>query len=143
MAIVIAVLTGTVLILLVYSLLQKPDYKVSTKAKPPAGRVFSICPLCEEGLEAHENVHTVLYPQTKGTYDRLAEIHGCPHCDPRKKRTGLKARQCPVCKKRIIGDGYLVARFFEKPGKKHIHVLGCTSCYARTLPRNTSKNRKP
>jgi hypothetical protein len=35
---------------------------------------------------------------------------------------------CPVCNNVLPASGYVIARMFEKPGKKHVHVLGCTEC---------------
>jgi hypothetical protein len=35
-----------------------------------------------------------------------------------------------VCRQVLPPDGYLIARMFEKSGRKrrHVHVLGCTAC---------------
>jgi hypothetical protein len=40
---------------------------------------------------------------------------------------------CPVCGKEVPRDGYVIARMFDKPGRKHVHVLGCTGCRDRGL----------
>jgi hypothetical protein len=71
-------------------------------------------------------VKSAVYPPVKGT-DRLMHIMGCPFCleGAAEKR---RRRICPVCHK-PIGDGeYLFARVFERPGKSHVHVLGCINC---------------
>lgn len=90
------------------------------------------CPLCGERLNAGEKVHSVLYP---GKPDSLMEIHGCPHCE-----NGGNRRICPVCKKSMPDGSVLIARVFEKPGKKHVHVLGCTGCYSgRSVPKKSEQ----
>ncbi len=81
------------------------------------------CPLCGELLTKSEKVHSVLYP---GKPDSLMEIFGCPHC---RFPDSEKSRTCPVCRKKMPSDSFLIARVFEKPGKTHVHVLGCTECY--------------
>lgn len=98
---------------------KKPDLKeqsISQQTKP--------CPLCKEPLNPGERVHSILYP---GKPDSLMEIFGCPFCE---KPDSKNKRTCPVCKKEMPSDAMLIARVFEKPGKKHVHVLGCSSCYS-------------
>jgi hypothetical protein len=33
-----------------------------------------------------------------------------------------------VCHEQIPDDGFVVARMFIKNDRKHVHVLGCTTC---------------
>ena len=80
------------------------------------------CPLCGTMLKRGERVKTIVYP---GNPDSMAHIFGCPYCYP----PGAEVRRsCPVCKREIADDGYVVARMFEGKGKRHVHVLGCTGC---------------
>jgi hypothetical protein len=95
---------------------------VKQKAPPSETKTGRPCPLCGELLTNGEKVHSVIYP---GKPDKLMEIYGCPHC----KSTSDK-RRCPVCKKIMDADYVLIARVFEKPGKTHVHVLGCSGCYS-------------
>ncbi len=81
------------------------------------------CPLCGSDLERGERVHSVVYPAGGG--DTLAEVHGCPHCYGPDAQRG---RICPVCAARVPKDGYIIGRMFNRPGKTHLHVLGCTEC---------------
>jgi predicted amidophosphoribosyltransferase len=53
-------------------------------------------------------------------------IFGCPHCWPAAPEK--RDRLCPVCGGLIDPRGYAIARYFERPGRKHVHVLGCTGC---------------
>jgi predicted nucleic acid-binding Zn ribbon protein len=86
------------------------------------------CPLCGTILTDGRKVSSILYP---GKPDGMMEIHGCPFCMP---PAGTTSRLCPVCGKEIPADGYVIARVFSGSGKTHVHVLGCTGCYARKRP---------
>lgn len=88
----------------------------SEKTKP--------CPLCGTPLKPGEKVHSVMYP---GKPDSLMEIFGCPYCE---KPDSRQTRICPVCKKEMEAESVLIARVFSKPGKTHVHVLGCSQCYS-------------
>jgi hypothetical protein len=83
-----------------------------------------VCPVCGSVLYGKEQIKSVLYP---GEKDRLCHIFGCQHCHPYKEK-GI-FRECPVCKKELPGEGYLVARLFDREnGKHHVHIIGCTGC---------------
>lgn len=95
-------------------------------AQPPR-----TCPLCATVLEPGERVKSDIL---RGKSDSLMRIYGCPHCWPPVE--GSANRHCPVCGQVISADGHAVARYFESPGRKHVHVLGCSGC--RTMsPRRT------
>jgi hypothetical protein len=81
------------------------------------------CPLCGAVLAPGERIHSDITP---GKGDRIMRIFGCPHCWPAEE--GKRDRLCPVCEGLIDPRGYAIARYFEKPGRKHVHVLGCTNC---------------
>lgn len=89
--------------------------KTETRQKP--------CPLCGSLLSKNETVKSKLY-STKQK-DSIMDIFGCPYCIP---PGGKNKRICPVCKKIIPDNGYVVGRFFVKPNKRHLHILGCTLC---------------
>jgi hypothetical protein len=59
-------------------------------------------------------------------------ILGCPHCWP---ANASSTRACPVCGKALDAEGWVVARYFERPAspgrgpeRRHVHVLGCPNC---------------
>ncbi|GHV24505.1 hypothetical protein AGMMS4952_00210 [Spirochaetia bacterium] len=80
------------------------------------------CPVCSIRLLPGERVKSWAYPAGKSS-DRLMNIAGCPYC-----LRGDRPRICPVCGV-VLGDGEtLVARLFDKPGRSHVHVLGCSRC---------------
>ena len=96
------------------------------------GGIKKTCPLCGSPLSAGERVRSVIYP---GKGDTLAEIHGCPHCDAAvstagiaDNEIGMRNRYCPVCKGVVPENGYVIARYFRRTEKNHMHVLGCTRC---------------
>jgi hypothetical protein len=84
------------------------------------------CPVCVAKLPRGMLVRSAVFPPSNGR-DRLMHIMGCPYClegDPERRRP----RVCPVCHKPIGDTEYLFARVFERPGKSHVHVLGCINC---------------
>ena len=106
--------------ILIISLLRKNPIEGEQSDKKGSGKKGSPCPICGSILIKAEKVKSIVYP---GKPDKIMHIFGCPFCYP----TGEK-RFCPVCSKEIEGEGYLIARVFEKPGKTHVHVLGCSGC---------------
>jgi RNase P subunit RPR2 len=80
------------------------------------------CPVCSIRLLPGERVKSWAFPAGR-TSDRLMNIAGCPYC-----LRGDRPRICPVCGA-VLGDGEnLIARLFDKPGRSHVHVLGCSQC---------------
>jgi predicted amidophosphoribosyltransferase len=90
------------------------------------------CILCGAILTTGETLKSEEY---KGEHESMVYVRGCPYC------TGVKddrERICPVCKKPVSRDEYLIARMWtKKNGRKHLHVSGCTNC-SRLL-----KNHRP
>jgi hypothetical protein len=80
------------------------------------------CPVCSIKLLNGERVKSSAYP-AMGKTDRLMNIFGCPYC-----LEGQRRRVCPVCGKTLKIEEFLIARLFDKPGRSHVHVLGCTNC---------------
>ena len=103
----------------------------------PYGEITRSCPLCGSGLRRGETLHTVVYP---GKSDKLVDMYGCPYCYADHPRSNGKApsaaRICPVCKEVLGAKDYLIGRLFEKPAKRHLHILGCSMC------RGSTKGRK-
>ncbi|HNY20714.1 MAG TPA: hypothetical protein PKO22_01060 [Treponemataceae bacterium] len=104
---------------------KKPKAKSSLRKLGNIGDA-GVCPVCSMQLVPGEQLKTALFP---GKETRTCHIFGCPHCHPFAKE-GI-TRICPVCKRHVPQEGYLIARLFERPGKKrHVHILGCTECRA-------------
>jgi hypothetical protein len=80
------------------------------------------CPVCSVRLSHGERVKSAAYPSMGGA-DRLMKIDGCPYC-----LEGSRVRSCPVCGIVLGATDVLIARMFDKPGRSHVHVLGCTLC---------------
>jgi hypothetical protein len=121
------VLAGIILLVFAYGLFTTPTGKqkktnpVSLKGKQGEA---GVCPICGTVLRRGEQINSALFP---GEKDRLCHIFGCPHCIPYLEEDTV--RTCPVCKKNVPPDQYLIARLFDRPqGKRHVHILGCTDC---------------
>ena len=125
MAIVVAVLIYTLI------RLGKNDFSGLSNRMADKSRdrfeVLRPCPLCGTMLRRGETVHSIVYSEGKRgrAEDSIAHMFGCPYCHPWNEE---HQRECPVCHQTIPDGGYVIARMFEKPGKKHVHVLGCTEC---------------
>ncbi|MDR1353752.1 MAG: hypothetical protein LBK05_10775 [Treponema sp.] len=81
-----------------------------------------VCPVCSAKLNSGERVKSAAFPGVPGM-GRMMHIWGCVYC-----LDGGRKRICPVCGAVIRVDQILVARMFEKPGRSHVHVLGCSYC---------------
>jgi hypothetical protein len=81
------------------------------------------CPVCSAKLVTGELVKSSAFPSLTGGKDRLMHIRGCVYC-----LNGERARVCPVCGARLGAQEILIARMFERPGRAHVHVLGCSRC---------------
>jgi hypothetical protein len=100
----------------------EPGVEAGGKAGEP-----QTCPVCAAKLPPGKLVKSAVYPPRNGSRDRLMHIMGCPYClegEGEKRRP----RVCPVCHKPIGDTEYLFARAFERPGKSHVHILGCVNC---------------
>ena len=84
------------------------------------------CTLCGSVLSAGETMRSDMLP---GRGDRLMRIYGCPHCLGSEGERA--ARRCPVCSAVLGPADHAIARYFERPGRKHVHILGCTICRKR------------
>ncbi|GHU88826.1 hypothetical protein FACS189476_06610 [Spirochaetia bacterium] len=81
-----------------------------------------VCPICSAKLPKGELVKSSAFPSLNGT-DRLMHIRGCVYCIE-----GKRPRRCPVCGAALRDDEYLISRIFERPGRSHVHVIGCNRC---------------
>jgi predicted nucleic acid-binding Zn ribbon protein len=80
------------------------------------------CPVCSARLPPGERVKSTAFPSMGGK-DRMMHIIGCVYC-----LEGDRVRICPVCGSVISREEILFARLFDKPGRSHVHVLGCSRC---------------
>lgn len=139
MQLAVMILMVGVVAALIYTLvkLRKSDFSLLANRGAQKTRdnfeVLKPCPLCGTMLRRGETVHSVVFsggtkakdPDPTRPADYLTHIFGCPYCHPANSK---HPRKCPVCGKIVPDDGYVIARMFDKPGKKHVHVLGCTNC---------------
>jgi hypothetical protein len=127
----ILVILGVLLLWFGYTLF----FGTANRAAPPKGRKqgrnlpkggraeVRTCPLCNTRLAAGERVKSAVFPSPRGKTDRLMHISGCVYC-----LDGSHLRICTVCGADLGVEEVLVARIFDKPGRSHVHVLGCSQC---------------
>jgi len=85
---------------------------------------FQACPICSSKLKKGDLVKTLAFPSITGGKDRLMHIRGCAYCI-----NGRLQRNCPICGASLALDDILVARIFERPGRRaHVHITGCNKC---------------
>lgn len=93
------------------------------ESKPGLPKTRIPCVLCGAQLEKGEKLHS---KEIVRDSDSLVHMYGCPHCH------GVRAsrpKTCPVCRKPMGADEYLIGRMWvRKNGKKHLHVAGCMRC---------------
>jgi len=114
-----------IIILLFYT---KGSYKEIEQVATEQLPIGKPCPICQWPLQKNERVHSIIY-RSKG--DTIMHIYGCPYCykeHPKTKYKEKSQRICPSCKKELQSKEFVIARLFEKPGKNHVHVLGCYRC---------------
>ncbi len=89
---------------------------------------FANCPLCSSPLLSGQNLVSKVFGKAGKSDDQLCYVYGCSNCYP-SERPGV-SRRCPVCRKEVSSDGYLVSRMFNKTksGKPHVIINGCGSC---------------
>lgn len=125
--IVFLVLAGIALLTFAYGLFTTPTRRRKPVPRGPArGKPGDkgVCPVCGLVLDNGKQIKSAVFP---GEGERLMHIFGCPRCYPYAERD--IERKCPVCKKTVSPEGYLIARLFERPhGKRHVHILGCVEC---------------
>ncbi|MDR2102796.1 MAG: hypothetical protein LBP42_01695 [Treponema sp.] len=88
------------------------------------------CPVCSARLEKGVPVKSTAFPSFTGK-DRLMYIRGCFYC-----LEGERDRVCPVCGALLHREEILIARMFERPGRSHVHVLGCSQCRPDLAPKS-------
>ncbi|MDR2842544.1 MAG: hypothetical protein LBV52_05030 [Spirochaetaceae bacterium] len=129
LVITLIVLTTTVILFLFFFFWnlfaggrKKPAKSTDNKMPEGVRGEARVCPICAVLFLNGETVKSKRFPSS-GRFDRMLHIHGCPYC-----LKGERTRICPVCGDEIGVSDYLIARIFERPGKAHVHVLGCTKC---------------
>ena len=98
--------------------------KPKTRSSSGDANPNKTCPVCSAKLSKSELVSSEAFPSANGSEDRVMHIRGCVYC-----LNGERERVCPVCGAVLEKDEILIARLFERIGRRtHIHVIGCTRC---------------
>ncbi|MCQ2611522.1 MAG: hypothetical protein MJ169_07210 [Treponema sp.] len=105
---------------------NKKNHSKSAPKKKTGIPTNVTCPMCSNILFQGENLVSRVY-RPMNVPDQRCTIAGCPHCYPAPE-PGVK-RICPVCKKEVPLNGYLIARLFNHTmKKKHVMISGCSRC---------------
>ena len=103
---------------------KKDDKKTKARSSAGDGDSNKTCPVCSGQLSKGELVSSAAFPTTNGGKERLMHIRGCVHC-----LNGERDRVCPVCGTVLEANEILIARLYERTGRRsHIHVIGCSRC---------------
>ncbi len=108
-----------------YFSLSKKNYNLEQSAGSSS---FVQCPVCSSCLLKGQKLFSKVFRPSKSANDQLCYIYGCSNCYPVCSKE-IK-RSCPVCKKTLPQDGFLLARMFNKTksGKPHVIINGCGNC---------------
>lgn len=108
--------------------LQKSKAVAKNKKRIKGAGGLVNCPVCGTPLLPGENIVSKVFTTNGQVNDQICYIYGCPHCFPRCE-PGIR-RTCPVCKKNVEQQQYLLARRFNKTksGTPHVIVNGCGNC---------------
>jgi len=103
---------------------KKNDKKPKARGSSGDGDPNKTCPVCSGQLSKGELVSSAAFPSMNGGKERLMHIRGCVHC-----LNGERDRVCPVCGTILEANEILIARLYERTGRRsHIHVIGCSRC---------------
>ncbi len=124
----ILVIVSLILIIFLLFYYQTHSKNITLKDKQHMDFSGKPCPLCQSLLQKNERVHSVIY---RAQSDVTMHIYGCKYCykdHPKVEFDKLAVKKCPSCNKNLEPNEFVIARLFEKPGKNHVHVLGCYRC---------------
>ena len=147
---VFVALGALVVVLLILFLLPR---RASTKAHAAGKPKPSICPLCGSRLAPGERLQTILYRSgpSRGSSSaasttpaptadsrtedharrqadrRIVHIRGCPHCLESAGPNRPK-RVCPVCRRKLSMEDYLLGWKAWDGEKSVVRVSGCSRC---------------
>ena len=123
--IVVLIFLGSLFLVYGFNQIFPSSTQKKTKSKKKIrANTIGICPICSSPLKEGEQLKSAVFP---GKTDSICHIFGCPHCYPFADKNIKKI--CPVCKRILFADSYLIARMFSRPdAKNHVHIIGCTEC---------------
>lgn len=82
------------------------------------------CPLCKNGLFSGQRIRSDVLEIGKS--EVRTTLKGCMHC-----LDGNAKRLCPVCKKKLKKDEFIIAFSDQTVDKKKLSIRGCKNCYSQ------------
>jgi len=100
-------------------------YPIPDKARKDdrKDKIKGRCPICDQGLMKGERVRS---DQVEiGDIEVQTKIKGCPFC----MGDGKRKRICPVCKKKLAKDEFILAISDPRVDRLKLSIKGCAKCY--------------
>lgn len=112
-----------VLIILAYRAVSRGGKKKNPRAPLQKDHSTIPCIICGSVLERGERLRSTVYT---GEEESIVHVFGCPHC---YGDYATQERRCPVCKRLLSEEAYLIGRMWKRrSGKQHLRIAGCTRC---------------
>lgn len=93
------------------------------------GQGIKKCPLCGKELKRGERVFTEAFPGKEE--EKIVYLHGCPYCNKTKSK---EKRGCPVCRRILPLNGYLIGKMWVEEGRTRVHISCCSICGRKGRP---------
>ena len=103
-----------------------PLHLPKSKEKPKVAKkkAKSFCPLCIHPLQQGEKIHS---DQTEiGNTQIETRLKGCIYCIYKENKL---PRSCPICKKDVSHDDYVLATSDLKIDRLKLNIKGCRLCF--------------
>jgi hypothetical protein len=111
-----------VLIIMAYRAFSQGSEK-KPRAQVQAEHSTIPCIICGSVLKKGERLRSTVYT---GEDESIVHVFGCPHC---YGDYATRERRCPVCKRLLSEEAYLIGRMWKRrSGKQHLRIAGCTRC---------------
>jgi hypothetical protein len=95
--------------------------KTKVEEKPRA-----FCPICKNGLFSGQRIRSDVLEI--GKTEVRTTLKGCQHC-----LDGNAKRLCPVCKKKLAKNEFIIAFSDPQVDKKRLSIRGCKTCYPQAF----------
>ncbi len=117
----------TLIVVFVMIIIAYRAFSQGSEKKPQdheqADHISIPCIICGSILKRGERLRSTVYT---GENESIVHVFGCPHCFG---EYAMRERRCPVCKRLLSEEDYLIGRMWKRrSGKQHLRIAGCTRC---------------